>query len=267
MALNRDALTQAAEKLREARRLVVFTGAGVSAESGIPTFRDDSGLWKRFPPEQFARWDGLLRTAVTHPERLAEFLHAVIEPIAAARPNPAHQAIPQLDRHLWTTVITQNVDGLHQEAGSGRVREVHGSFFRVVTLRGRRVRQLARDELQETAEAVHRARTGPFKLLRLMTALRGLAGPSWRGMLFGDAMAEPDWTEAQKDAALCDVVVVVGTSGLIYPAATLPGVARERGAFVISVDPQEPGPAHVWLRGQAGDVLPKLVEAAFGSRF
>ena len=108
-----------------------------------------------------------------------------------------------------------------------------------------------------------------FKLTRLLWSLRPIFGPSWRGfkrpgvVLFGGAMAEPDWRQAQRDVTLCDVVLVVGTSGLIYPAAMLPGVARQHGAFVISIDPQEPGPSHLWLRGRAGDVLPQLVEAAF----
>jgi NAD-dependent deacetylase len=265
-----EALNQAAERLRSARRLVVFTGAGVSAESGIPTFRDDSGLWQRFPPEQFARWDGLVRTALTRADLLAEFLHAVIAPIATAQPNQAHQAIARLERHLDSSVVTQNVDGLHQEAGSVRVREVHGSFFRVVTLRGRLMRRLVRAELRQIADTLERARSGVFRLPRLLAALSPLAGPSLRGVkrpgvvLFGDALAEPDWTQAQQDVTLCDVVLVIGTSGLIYPAALLPGMARERGAFVISVDPAEQGCAHLWLRGQAGEVVPRLVEAAFG---
>src|SRR5262245_29474469 len=129
-----ETLARAASWLRGARRIAVFTGAGVSAESGIPTFRDDSGLWQKFPPEQFACWDGLLKTALTEPRQLAEFLVAVIEPIAQAQPNPGHRAIADLEKHVPVTVITQNVDGLHQEAGSTTVREVHGSFFEVVTL-------------------------------------------------------------------------------------------------------------------------------------
>jgi NAD-dependent deacetylase len=104
-----------------------------------------------------------------------------------------------------------------------------------------------------------------------MAAISPLVGPSWRWIkrpgvvLFGDALAEPDWARAQEDAALCDVVLVVGTSGLIYPAALLPSMARERGAFVISVDPEEAGCAHVWLRGRAGDMVPRLVQATFGT--
>jgi len=268
--MNPKSLAQAAERLRGARHVVVFTGAGVSAESGIPTFRDDDGFWQRFPPEQFAHWSGLLKTAIVRPGRLAEFLQAVLEPIAVARPNSAHRAIAKLEQHLLCTVITQNVDGLHQEAGSRQVREVHGSFFQVVPRRNRKLRQLRRADLVKITARLGRARTGMFQRTRLLWSLRPIFGPSWRGfkrpgvVLFGGALAEPDWSNAQHDVKRCDMVLVVGTSGLILPAATLPGLARQHGAFVISIDPQEPGSSHVWLGGRAGEVMPKLVEAAFG---
>src|SRR5271166_1718099 len=178
MAINPDSLEQAAERLRAARRLVVCTGAGVSAESGIPTFRDDDGFWQRFPPEQFARWDGLLKTAIVRPGHLAEFLQAVLEPIATAKPNPAHQAIAKLEQHAPTTVITQNVDGLHQAAGSRQFREVHGSFFQVVTRRGRAIRQLKREDLAAITERLGRARSGVFKRTQLLWSLRPIFGLS-----------------------------------------------------------------------------------------
>src|SRR5262249_27101812 len=105
MSLDKNLLEEAAALLRRAKRLVVFTGAGVSAESNIPTFRNEGGLWTDFPPEQFARWPGLLKCAASNPRRLAEFLIAVFGPVAAARPNPAHAAIAELEAHLPTVVI------------------------------------------------------------------------------------------------------------------------------------------------------------------
>src|SRR5687767_2351208 len=129
--MDENALRQAAEMLRRARKVCVFTGAGVSAESGIPTFRDDSGLWREYPPERFAHWKGLIKEAWQRPEQVARFLLGVFEPIAQAVPNAAHQAIARLGDHVTATVITQNIDQLHQDAGSVRVREVHGSLFKI----------------------------------------------------------------------------------------------------------------------------------------
>src|SRR5690554_254293 len=110
--------------LRKARRAVVFTGAGISAESGVPTFRDADGFWQRFPPERFATWTGLLQTAVTSPRLAAEFLFNVVEPIAQAQANAGHCAIAELGRRVPTTVVTQNIDRLHQSAGSEDVLEI-----------------------------------------------------------------------------------------------------------------------------------------------
>src|SRR5262249_50413141 len=115
--MNTDNLITATLALRKAKRVVVFTGAGISAESGIPTFRDSDGFWQRFPPERFASWSGLLQTALTNPRSVAEFVLNVIEPIAAAQPNAGHQAVAELARRVQTTVVTQNIDALHQASG------------------------------------------------------------------------------------------------------------------------------------------------------
>jgi NAD-dependent deacetylase len=270
MTLRPEALTEAASCIGAARRLVVFTGAGVSAESGIPTFRDDAGFWQRFPPEQFARWDGLLATAFLRPGEMAEFVHAVIAPIARAHPSPAHQAIAALDSVLETRVVTQNVDGLHQEAGSRTVREIHGSFFRVVTLRGRNLREMTKATLERMAERLLHTQHGWFRLPRLVWNVRPMLGLGPRGIhrpalvLFGEGMAQPDWDMAQADARACEVMLVVGTSANVWPAAELPTWARQQGAKIITVDPSEPGRGHIWLPGKAGEVLPLLVDAVNG---
>ena len=115
--------------------MVAFTGAGISAESGIPTFRDPGGIWDRFDPSEFGTWDGLLRLAMSRPEALADFLSELRGAFSAARPGPAHVALARLEQDgVLDGVITQNVDGLHQEAGGSEVVEIHGSFTRTVCL-------------------------------------------------------------------------------------------------------------------------------------
>ena len=204
MNREQNSLSLAASWLRSAREVVVFTGAGVSAESGIPTFRDDEGFWQHFPVEEFATWKGLVRTAIRRPRRLAEFIHAVLHPIAVAKPNAGHRAIAEMEKHVGVTVVTQNIDNLHQEAGSTIVHEVHGSLFEVVTRRGRFVGLLSRRQLLQIAEALDRARRGWLVLPRVLLAIRPLAGLGLRGLhlprivLFGDAMAEPAWSTPWK---------------------------------------------------------------------
>lgn len=269
MSVMSDHWSQAVEALRHAGEIVVFTGAGVSAESGIATFRDADGFWQRFPPEQFANWEGLLRTAATHPRRFAEFVLAVLEPIAAAQPNPAHLAIAEMERHARVTVVTQNIDGLHQEAGSTLVKEIHGTLLEIVdAFTGRLKRLITRRELSDVAAAVRRAAERRFAAARVMQALRPIFGLSLTGgyrpnlVLFGDAMNEPDWSQSLEAAKSCDVLLSVGTSGAVYPAASLPCEAQSAGVTVVTIDPEESGPS-VWLRGRAGEMLPRLVGDAF----
>lgn len=272
-------LVAAAAALREARRVVVFSGAGVSAESGIDTFRSDGGLWKRFPPEEFATPMALAKLYATDPARLAAFLVEILAPIARASPNPAHRALSALEERVLArggelTVITQNVDRLHQEAGSRRVHEIHGSLFDIVDAEGRPLRSLERADLQRIATALERAQRGLFKRTRIARAALPLLGmprastplqPSHRPsvVLFGEALAEPAWQRAQEAARRADTMLVIGTSGLVYPAATLPEVAGEAGARVIEVG-LEHTQGGLWLPGKAGEVLPRLLEQLDG---
>jgi len=264
-----DLMARAADWLRRAREVVVFTGAGASAESGVPTFRDDAGFWQEFPPEEFAHWKGLLATALVRPRRLAEFVYAVLGPIAAAEPNAGHRAIAAVEKHTRVTVVTQNIDGLHQEAGSSRVLEVHGSLLEIASRRGRVLRVLSRARLRRIVAGVGRARRGWLALPRLLAALRGFYGLGLRGfhrpnvVLFGDAMAEPAWTLAQEACRKCDLMIQVGCSLAVWPAALLPQAAKAAGARVIAIDPAA-GEGDLWLPGTAAERLPALVQAAFG---
>ena len=261
---------QAANVLRAARHVVVFTGAGVSAESGIPTFRDADGLWQEFPPEQFVTWQGLIRTALLRPRRLAAFVQQVIEPIARAEPNAAHRAIERLERHTRVTVVTQNIDGLHEAAGSTTVHAVHGTLFEVVTAQRRFLRLLNRAHLLKMAERLARLRRAWFlPLARVLWTIRPLVGWSWRGfhrpklVLFGDRLCEPDWSLAVAAIEDCDCVLQIGCSGQVFPAALLTLLAKEQGATVVAIDPNETA-SDLWLAGAAGEVMPELLHEAFG---
>ena len=256
--------------LRKAKRVVIFTGAGVSAESGIPTFRDADGFWHRFPPEQFAQWSGLRRMLLTDRRRVAEFVLNVIEPIANAEPNRAHRAIVEIERHVPTTVVTQNFDGLHQSAGSETVYEIHGSLLEVIDVAtGEVVHHIQRQDLKVIAKSLHDYVQRRSSLFKLMTALRRYYPFDWRGrnrpnlVLFGDSLAEPAWSNAPDAVLNCDLLLSVGTSLSVYPAAHLPAQAKGKGATVVGIGPQKN--AGCWLEGKAGDILEKLVTAAFPS--
>jgi NAD-dependent deacetylase len=264
-----DELAIAAELLARAKRVLVLTGAGVSAESGIATFRDPGGLWDRYPPDLFATWQGLLRQALVHPTSVVRFVGEVIGPIARARPNLAHRAIAEIERRAHASIVTQNIDGLHQDAGSNGVRQIHGSLLEVADVHGRLLRRLDRAELRRIADAVERAAERPFALVRALHALWPLAGVSRYGgyrpdvVLFGETLRQPDWDDAQRGAEQCDLMVVIGTSAMVMPAAALPQRARAHGAKIVLVDPVPHTRADLHLRGKAGEVMPALVRLAY----
>jgi NAD-dependent deacetylase len=119
----------AVETIKQANHILILTGAGISASSGIPTFRDRGGLWSEFTPARFATWPGLLISLVSTPKKVAQFLIGVLEPIVQAKPNAAHNAIHKLEEVKKVTIVTQNIDRIHQRAGSTNVVELHGTLF------------------------------------------------------------------------------------------------------------------------------------------
>ncbi len=249
-------LARAAGWLSSARHVVAFTGAGISQESGIGTFRDAGGLWEEFPPQVFATMQGIMAKAVRDPRRVARFLRAVLGPIALASPNAGHRALVHLQN---VVVVTQNVDRLHQEAGSVVVHEVHVSLFEV--LEGARRRVLTKSDLRRILAGLDDVETSRLPHARLVQAMRPMLGVSRRPrvVLFGESLIEPDWMEARHAVEEADVLLAIGTSGAVMPAAALPAITSAAGAKVIGVGPVV-GDADLWLQGMAGDVLPALMK-------
>jgi len=230
------------ERLEQARSVTVLTGAGVSAESGVPTFRGSDGLWRRYRAEDLATPEAFLRD----PALVWEWYDWRRQLIAKCRPNPAHSAIAALEgrfQDFW--LITQNVDGLHRMAGSRRIVELHGNLWRVRCL-----------EEEKTTEQ----HDVPLREIPPRCACGGLLRPDvvW----FGEALSPDAIREAFEAAESCDVMLVVGTSALVQPAASLPLVSKEHGAYVVEVN-LEPTPltalADESHHGKAGEILPRLL--------
>ncbi|MFN2543785.1 MAG: NAD-dependent deacetylase [Actinomycetota bacterium] len=245
--------------------VVAFTGAGVSAESGIPTFRDPGGLWDRYDPMRFATFEGVAREAMEHPDELAGYLTEMRAAFASARPNAAHLALAHLEREgLLIGVITQNVDGLHGEAGNTDVVEVHGSHARRRCLSCGALEDVSRQEyvagLDRTIQALRTAFVPSYQ--SLLPRCRACGGPARPDVVaFGETVR--DFHRAERLAERARTLLVVGTSGEVYPAAALPEHARGCGATIVEV---AKGPtsirADVMLEGAAGAILPRLVDLA-----
>jgi NAD-dependent deacetylase len=239
-------------ELREARAVVVLTGAGVSAESGIPTFRDAmEGLWAKYDPSQLATPEAFDRDS----EIVTRWYDWRREKCATAKPNPAHLALARLEEHLATqergfTLLTQNVDRLHQAAGSRNVVELHGTLW---------VWRCTRCGIEREE------RTVPFQEYPPRCACGGARRPAvvW----FGEMLPEQALKQAHDALATCDFFFSVGTSAVVEPAANFIYSVRHRGAKTVEINRDATPISRVvdWsLLGKAGEVLPELVRRAFG---
>lgn len=235
------------EELRNARHVTVLTGSGISAESGVPTFREaHTGLWERYDPQQLATPEAFLR----NPKLVWEWYSWRRRLVGEAEPNPGHRALAELERLIsFFTLITQNVDGLHERAGSRNVTELHGNITRTICSAER--------------VAVEPEETGELPLVCPNCGAPLRPDVVW----FGEMLPAGTMETASEAARGCEVFLSIGTSGLVYPAASLPHEALAGGATVVEVNP-EPTPltSHVAyaLQGRAGKVLPALVEALRG---
>lgn len=228
-------------------RVAVLSGAGISAESGVPTFRDDkTGLWSKYDPYELSSTEGWN----SHPERVwAWYLwrHHLVKQV---QPNAGHRALADWQEHAEVTVITQNVDDLHERAGSREVHHLHGSLseFWCASCGSRHHAPLPDMPEPELERMPPSCECG------------GLIRPGivW----FGEPLPDEPWGAAVEAFTAADVVVVVGTSGLVYPAAGLPELALVRGVAVVEVNP-EPTPlsssATLAVREAAGTALPGLL--------
>jgi NAD-dependent deacetylase len=231
------------ERLRQAQKVVVLTGAGISAESGVPTFRGADGIWQHYratdlaTPEAFAR----------DPELVWAFYNWRRELISRVEENRAHRALVALEQTVLDFIlITQNVDGLHHRAGSKNVIEVHGNLWRV----------------QCTAcDQIYMDMSVDMGKLPKCKDCGGLLRPDvvW----FGESLDGRLLNRAEEAARTCDVLLVIGTSGIVYPVAFLPALAKDGGAFVAEINVEEtpvsPG-LDLTILGKAGDIVPLLVE-------
>jgi NAD-dependent deacetylase len=217
-----DGIRELARRLRDRPRITVMTGAGVSAASGIPTFRGPGGLWRDFRPEQLATADAFARD----PRRVWEWYAWRRELVARARPNRAHEVLAEWsDRFERFALVTQNVDGLHERAGTRNVVRYHGSLWELRCW-------------EECAASPERwpDETVPFaELPPRCPHCGGIARPGviW----FGEAIPQASLRTAD-EAASCDLFLAVGTSAVVYPAAALAAEAASRGAFTVEINPE-----------------------------
>lgn len=249
-----DQLATVVAWLRDARRVLVFTGAGISTESGIPDFRGPNGLWTKVDPSRFTLQNFVADSEVRR-ESWQNRLHSTLE---EARPNAGHRAVAELGQlGKVGTVVTQNIDGLHQLAGSRDVIELHGTTREAACLSCRRRLPIASvlDRVREGDVDPHCEICGG--LLKTAT------------ISFGQALIEADLIRAHAEASACDLCLAAGSTLSVWPAAGVPLEARRSGARLVIVndgDTELDEAASTVIRGRTGEVLPALVAGLSGAQ-
>jgi NAD-dependent deacetylase len=233
-----------AELIRRHPRVVALTGAGISVESGIPSFRGAGGLWDRFDPMEYAHIQAFRR----NPAKVWQLLKEMDETITRARPNPAHYALAELEaRGFLAGLITQNVDNLHQAAGSRRVVEYHGNARRFIC---------------DTCKGRHARETLDFDHTPLYCLCGGLIRPDV--VFFGEQIPPAAQSEAEELAQHCDLLLVIGTSGEVAPASYIPHIAKAGHALIVEVNLEPTGLTYSiadhFLPGSAGEMLPLVLQ-------
>ncbi len=229
-------------RLVKARSVTVLTGAGISADSGVPTFRGAEGLWRDFRPEELASLEAFERD----PQLVWEWYNWRRELLITKHPNPGHEALVELEQRVeqfW--LITQNVDGLHVTAGSRKLSEIHGNIWKVRCTE---------------CGAVKENRDVPIHILPKCPICDGLLRPHivW----FGETLDPTDLQSSYAALGSCEVLLIIGTSGLVYPAASFGPVAKDHGAFVaeLNLDPTPNSDlVDIAVQGRARDLVPRLL--------
>ena len=229
-----------AQKLKDSRKIVFVTGAGISQESGIPTFRGKDGYWRKYDPMKLASIDAFY----DDPKLVWEWYEDRRKNILDVKPNEGHFAISQMEEFKDVVILTQNIDGLHQRSGSTNVLELHGSIIRI--------KCTVCDFIDNITEN--------FESLPPKCKCGSMLRPDvvW----FGEPLPQNIWQSAIKEASVCDVMVIVGTSLVVSPANTLPVYAKQNGAILIEVNPEKTVMSNdmaLSIQATSVGVLPKML--------
>lgn len=249
--------------------IVALTGAGISAESGVPTFRGKGGLWERYDPEVYAYPDQLRKLLNKDSAAVADFLIDLYTVLTKAKPHDGHRALALLEKEgVLSGIITQNIDNLHQRAGSRMVAELHGNAFRIKCMDCSRSMTYERDRITEMAGSIVLARSSKQRLLRVLN--RYFPSCSCGGrfrtdiILFGETLPADALGQAHDLLDSCRMLFIVGTSLTVFPAASLPSYARKQGALLVELNNEETplsGICDLVIRQPASVALPAIVES------
>jgi len=261
--MTKQALIQkTVDSIYASKQIVAFSGAGISKESGISTYREPGGLWDRFPEGGSG---GMMAVMRNHPEQAPQILLEFLETLQKATPNSGHKALVDLEQMGYLqTIITQNVDNLHISAGSSTVYELHGNFLRLKCLQCKRQQKNNPKEYFSMLTQIIQS-TSSLTMDSLFEHLpRCDCGGKQRIDFVGFGESVQQLNQAISASENCDLMLILGTSGVVHPAAMLPVMAKNNGAVLIEINPEKSslsGYADLFIKGQSGKILPLVVDA------
>ena len=241
-----DLIRRAAEDLAAAGNVAALTGAGISIESGIPPFRGKGGLWERFDPMEFAHIDALMRDPAKVWRVLVKEMKEMLD---RAKPNDGHKGLAKLEaRDKLKTIITQNIDGLHQAAGNSDVIEFHGSFAWQRCMDCNKKYETRKVDVSEIPPRCE---------------CSGILRPD--AVFYGEVIPDDAMWRSKQAATDCDLMLVIGTSAVVQPASMMPVIAKNKGAKIVEINPERTPLTHeisdYLIMGKAGEVMNRIMEA------
>ncbi|MGD9382055.1 MAG: NAD-dependent deacylase [Candidatus Thorarchaeota archaeon] len=244
--VSQEDLALAVDIIKKSKRIVALTGAGISVDSGIPDFRSEGGLWERYDPHEYATYDSFL----INPEKFWQMGQELAEVILEAEPNPAHKGLVKLEESgKLVGIITQNIDNLHQSAGSKKVIELHGNYLRAYCMNC---------GMQYIGEDIHR-RVVEGEIPPICDQCGGVLKSE--AILFGEPLPEKPMEEAVDMCRSADLMLIIGSSLTIYPVAFLPQLAKDEGAKIIIVNITGTNRDHIAdlvLKGRSSEIIPQI---------
>lgn len=242
--LSEKQLHNAAEAIKISKYAVAFTGAGISVESGIPPFRGENGLWNKYDPEVLN-----VSYFYQHPEESWKVIKEIFyEHFGKAEPNEAHKVLSQLEqRDIIKFIITQNIDNLHHKAGSKRIAEFHGNSRKLICIECGKIYSVTEEIIAHIPPRCE---------------CRGILKPDF--IFFGEGIPKEAFEKSRQAAEMVDVMILIGTTGEVYPASMLPRMAAERGAYIIEINPTESlytdSITDIFLKEKAATAMQAVIE-------
>lgn len=250
--------------IKNSKYIISFTGAGISTESGIPPFRGKEGLWEKYKPEIYGTLPGIISQFLISPLKVSNFIYDFTYPILNAKPNISHLTLAELEKKgFLKSIITQNIDNLHQKAGNKNVIELHGNLYKWFCKKCKKKEVMDEDRLKIFVEQLRKIKSRRDLSKYILNFIKCECGGRKRPgiVFFGELLPEEEFGKAELESKRADLFIIIGTSGLVTPASNLPYIAKENGAKIVEINPESSfSISDIVLKEKSTGIFKKILE-------